>query len=53
MSVKLQTSDFDWSRTSANRSRIRLANVNASLYNNDLIHNSTEKKQIAIISVLY
>ena len=48
MSVKPQTSDFDWSRTSANRSRIRLANVNGSLFNNDLIHNtndnSTEKK---------
>ena len=31
------------SRTSANRSRIRFANMTGSLFNNDLMHNSTEK----------
>ena len=57
MSVKTPTSDFDWSRKSANRLRIRFANVNGSLFNNDLMHNSTElgkKIQITmIISFLY
>ena len=56
MSVKPQTSDLDWSdwlRTSANRLRIGFAVVNGSLFNNDLMHNSTEKIQIIIISFLY
>ena len=53
MSVKPQTSDFDWLRTSANRPRIRFVNVNGSLFNNDVMHNSTEKIQITIISFLY
>ena len=54
--VKPQTSDFDLSRTSANRSRIRFANENGSLFNNDLMHklqhnsciNSTEKYKFQI-----
>ena len=46
MSVKPQTSEFYLLRTSANRSRIRFANVNGSLFNNVLMHNSTEKIQI-------
>ena len=45
MSVKPQTSDFDQSRTSANRSRIRFANVNGSLFNNDLMHNIIAQKK--------
>ena len=53
MSVKPQTSDLDWLRTSANRSRIRFAEVDGSLFNNDLMHNSTEKIQIIVISFLY
>ena len=52
MSVKPQTSDFDWLRISANRSRIIFANVIDSLLNNDLMHNCTEKK-ITFISFLY
>ena len=53
MSVKPQTSDFNWFRTSANRSRIRFANANGSLFNNVLMDNSTEKIEITFISFLY
>ena len=52
MSVKPQTSDFNQSRTSANRSRIRFAYVNGSLFDNDQMHNSTEKIQITFILFL-
>ena len=53
MSVNPQTSDFDLSRTSANRLRIRFANVIGSLFNYVLMHNSTEKIQDTFISFLY
>ena len=40
--------DFNWLRTSANRQRIRFANLNGSLFNNDPIHIWTEKIQTII-----
>ena len=43
--VKPQTSDFNWSRTSATKSRIRFENVNSSLFDNNLMHIGTEKKK--------
>ena len=39
--------------SSINRSRIRFANLCGSLFNNDVMHNHTEKIQITIISFLY